>query len=1092
MSNIGFTETQLKITEDPTTGLATGDREFGKTVAVSGNYAAVSYQRHTSGSSTKKNCVYIYKKNGENWELHQRLEGQDPSYDEFGAHPGSIAMAGDILAIGARKYYTDLANRASTEKGGIYIFKLNSDGEYEAHNPTGGNGLHTIPDGEFAGDLYGPDASANVFGDGGSNSQGMGYELDIWYNGTNEYRLVGARQGDRNIDFLRLDMNNESAGWEYFYKRIDNSNQANVGNRTISIYENTIAIGDPHGSSSGGGRSWAQILTYNGNGWSESNIVNEVWLRRDGDEHSVNYSPTQANSYFGNDISVYKDTIVVGARTNEVYIFNKNGDGTWGNDGGLYSDDAGVSTSWRPTQRYRIANVVITKPATSLANGAFGKSVKLKHDTLLFISDENRRVDNKNHVGSIYLYELKNGTWTENTNNQAYPVIPSGAGVGTANWSQASSVPFFGKTLDFDGTTLIGGGSSYNNNTTSDGVSTYTGLASLFLVAGVPLTAEEIVSAAETELTAELDVPNAVVTSMKAVVSVAEGGIKKVTIASNIKDSIVKTSSGVKETKQNMRKKRREFLKILFANNAADTIIKMSTADIGLDETLKNTLGTKEIKENVKVLKKNVETAIVVSTETSADTGVYAELGNKDDFVKFDVNGITDIKVTKTQDASSNGNVDQWTVNYNSVDYVKEEGEKITINGYTIYIGSVYIDGDSAGIPASGQVFDLKFAKIPLDADDNPNITRFSSNDKIRQDRHSALATIWNENPVSTNFLTNSSDLGLNRTVGKPIKNTVNVYKADQTVNLDDVSIINKNTGVYADLSGVNDFVRFNSSQGDFVVKVKNITPVKKYVLQDTNGDNISDIEFRDGQWTTHNGITVYFGGVYTSGTNDGITAADPYVFPINGNPYKLPDKVANYCLYADDNTFITGMVRQLSLVEQEKMREWVIERVGSDTNNGASLVTDGYFYSAVHVNTNVGELYLDMENKVCNTNNKGSFNVTFKESKDKTYLFKGEHKTTATISWNDNGNSMAIDVDFFNNPQIRNGIKMNTIITKSNPIGLLVDDYEPSLLTVKNPKNKLSKYHRLLEKLGSGKRVKGDKLNLQKDNELWSRHNMQ
>ena len=226
----------------------------------------------------------------------------------------------------------------------------------------------------------------------------------------------------------------------------------------------------------------------------------------------------------------------------------------------------------------------------------------------------------------------------------------------------------------------------------------------------VVLTPEEVVSAAETELTAELDVPEVVVTAMKAIVSVVVGNIKKVTITANIKDSILKTSSGVKETKENITKKRKEFLKILFANNAADTKIKMTTADIGLNETLKDALGTKEVKENVTVLKKNVETAIVVSTETSADTGIYAELGNKDDFVKFDVNGNTDVTITKTKDASSNGDLDEWTVNYDNVDYIKRKDEKITINGYTIYIGSVYIDGDSAGIPASGQVFDLKFA----------------------------------------------------------------------------------------------------------------------------------------------------------------------------------------------------------------------------------------------------------------------------------------------------------------------------------------------------------------------------------------------
>ena len=85
----------------------------------------------------------------------------------------------------------------------------------------------------------------------------------------------------------------------------------------------------------------------------------------------------------------------------------------------------------------------------------------------------------------------------------------------------------------------------------------------------------------------------------------------------------------------------------------------------------------------------------------------------------------------------------------------------------------------------------------------------------------------------------------------------------------------------------------------------------------------------------------------------------------------------------------------------------------------------------------------------------------------------------------------MAIDVDFFNNPQIRNGIKMNTIITKSNPIGLLVDDYEPSLLCVENSKNKLSIYDILLNVLEEGQKVVGEKLNLQKEGEVWTRHKM-
>ena len=175
--------------------------------------------------------------------------------------------------------------------------------------------------------------------------------------------------------------------------------------------------------------------------------------------------------------------------------------------------------------------------------------------------------------------------------------------------------------------------------------------------------------------------------------------------------------------------------------------------------------------------------------------------------------------------------------------------------------------------------------------------------------------------------------------------------------------------------------------------------------------------------------------------------------------------------------------VSKLSKENQEKMREWVIEKVGSDTNNGATLtgkLMDIFILNFTLILT-LDKLFLDMETKVCNTSNKDVFTVKFKNSRDNTNLFKGEHKTTATISWKDNTSTMAIDVDFFENPQIRNGIRINTAMTDSLPIGILVEDYEPELLEVSNDKNTLQLYKTLKNRLVSGKQVKGDKLNLQK-----------
>ena len=60
----------------------------------------------------------------------------------------------------------------------------------------------------------------------------------------------------------------------------------------------------------------------------------------------------------------------------------------------------------------------------------------------------------------------------------------------------------------------------------------------------------------------------------------------------------------------------------------------------------------------------------------------------------------------------------------------------------------------------------------------------------------------------------------------------------------------------------------------------------------------------------------------------------------------------------------------------------------------------------------------------------------------------------------------MALDIDFFENPQIRNGIRINTLVSRNNQIGLLMNDYDPGLLRVKNPVNKLSKQIILCPKL--------------------------
>ena len=698
-------------------------------------------------------------------------------------------------------------------------------------------------------------------------------------------------------------------------------------------------------------------------------------------------------------------------------------------------------------------------------------------------------------------------------------------------------------------------------------------------------------------------------------------GKKVAQVSDEVKNSIIKTTNGQKETKANISKKRKEFLNLVFSNNQ-DKQVVMRSEDIGLNETFKDSTSDRVIKPKIVVIDPvNITEPIDIAggSDLDDDTGIYIELDQKNKPIQFNVGTSYPVTITKIQDASSNGDLELFNVNYKNIDYTREEGQQLSVGGATFYIGSVYLDNVTSGIPETG-IFPLLFTKIRNDVhylpdningteaqyittvtvsdktseniyynmgdsktffldsvempvlyliagktykfntDDssnigynfkfysdldklypyefnveyngtpgntssfvkitpsvntpgilyyqseshsnmgtyfvvvsnNKNITSIPSKSKIHKIRHEVLSKIWENNPTKQTLITNTYDIALDRTIGKPIKRQAQVFKPNSLeVDLTNIELITKNKGVYIDLNELNDKTTVRTNSKLFIFKVVGINP-KLYAIRNSDDtDYMSSVIYRDDQWVTIDNITFYFGGIFTNGTNDGITAADPYVFPINGNPYKLPDENANYCLFADENTFITGVVSQLSEEKQEEMRQWVIEKLGSDTNNGAELVTDGFFYSNVHVNTTVGELVLDMETKVCNTNNKDVFNVTFKNTRDNTELFKGEHKTTATISWNDNGNSMAVDVDFFENPQIRNGIRMNTVMTKSNPIGLLVEDYEPSLLCVENSKNKLSMYDTLLNVLGQGQRVEGEKLNLQKEGEVWTRHKM-
>ena len=86
------------------------------------------------------------------------------------------------------------------------------------------------------------------------------------------------------------------------------------------------------------------------------------------------------------------------------------------------------------------------------------------------------------------------------------------------------------------------------------------------------------------------------------------------------------------------------------------------------------------------------------------------------------------------------------------------------------------------------------------------------------------------------------------------------------------------------------------------------------------------------------------------------------------------------------------------------------------------------------------------------------------------------------TIGWN---KETSVDVLFFANPQIENGIRFSTTTNIEGAVGMLIDNYKPCLMLV--PKLTTCKYEKIKMRL-KGKGSKRQNKSIIMKNEKWCR----
>ena len=352
------------------------DDSFGRSVSIYENTLVVG----AYGDDNRRGSAYIFEKdsNGD-WSQIQKITNSRTSNnrvsdDYFG---GSVSIYEDIIVVGAH----GAPNYNYPFSGSAYIFEKNSNGVWSLIRTMTGNRKDSYSSFGRSVSIY---KNTLVVGeikdDGRKTDSGSAYIFEKNYKGVWNQRRIAASDGESGDRF----------------------------GSSVSIYENTLVVGayldDDKGSNSGS----AYIFEKNSNGVFEQS-------------QKITASNGINDDKFGHSVSIYEDTLVVGA-------FGDDDKGS--NSGSAYIFEKDSNGVFEQSQKITASN--------GINDDKFGHSVSIYEDTLVVgaFGDD----DKGSNSGSAYIFEKdSNGDW-----NQIQKITASG---GASNDYFGSSVSVYEDTL---------------------------------------------------------------------------------------------------------------------------------------------------------------------------------------------------------------------------------------------------------------------------------------------------------------------------------------------------------------------------------------------------------------------------------------------------------------------------------------------------------------------------------------------------------------------------------------------------------------------------------------------------------------------
>ena len=395
---------------------------FGYSVAISGDTVAVMTfsKQSMPGISFVKVWVYIFERNlggKEKWGLVTKFMTDDPQTELFTANH-SIAISGDTIVLGAGNEFIEKNGTQTAGAGAAYVFQRDLGGvnnwgqvvrltaidfsENDRFGYSVGIDGDTIVVGAKSDDIdMDVDAgSAYVFqrNPGGKRWRQVKHLIADDESGGDFFGTSIAISGDTIVvgaerDNVGLTANCGSAyifyrdrggldSWGQIKKLIagDKSHDDNFGN-AVAISGDTIVVGakmDDIGLTANCGSAYVfQRNQYGVDAWGE--VKKLIVADKSHDDN------------FGNAVAISGDTIVVGAKMDDI--------GLTANCGSAYifQRDLGGPDSWVLGKKLFVSD--------KFSNDNFGNSVAISKSTVVIgvpFDDDNRE-----NSGSAYLFELK-------------------------------------------------------------------------------------------------------------------------------------------------------------------------------------------------------------------------------------------------------------------------------------------------------------------------------------------------------------------------------------------------------------------------------------------------------------------------------------------------------------------------------------------------------------------------------------------------------------------------------------------------------------------------------------------------------------